>query len=114
MNVRSTIVTPASEAKAAEARVALHDWQDLSEELNGYGCAVIEKLLSPEECRQIAGLYPYEDHFRSCVIMARHGFWKGGVSLLQVSAAAPDQRTPYRALSAPGVRRQRVERPYGH
>jgi hypothetical protein len=77
MNVRSTIVTPASAAKAAEARVALHDWQNLSEELNGYGCAVIEKLLSPEECRQIAVLYSDEDHFRSRVIMARHGFGKG-------------------------------------
>jgi len=77
MNVRSTIVTPASAAKAAEARAALHDWQNLSEELNGYGCAVIAKLLSPEECRQIAGLYSHEDHFRSRVIMARHGFGKG-------------------------------------
>ena len=39
--------------------------------------AVIEKLLSPEECRQIAGLYPHEEHFRSHIHMARHGFGKG-------------------------------------
>jgi hypothetical protein len=49
----------------------------MSEELSGYGCAVIEKLLSPEECHQLARLYPHEDHFRSRVIMARHGFGKG-------------------------------------
>jgi uncharacterized protein len=77
MNAQSAIVTPLSAAKAAEARVALYDWPRLSEELSGYGCAVIEKLLSPEECQQIAGLYAHEDHFRSRVIMARHGFGKG-------------------------------------
>jgi hypothetical protein len=77
MNVRLTTVTPASAAKTAEARVSGHDWQYLSEELNGYGCAVITELLSPEECRQIAALYSHEDQFRSRVIMARHGFGKG-------------------------------------
>jgi uncharacterized protein len=45
--------------------------------LNGYGCAVLEKLLSLGQCRQIAGLYPEEEHFRSHVHMARHGFGKG-------------------------------------
>ena len=30
-----------------------------------------------EECRQIAGLYPAEAHFRSHIHMARHGFGKG-------------------------------------
>ena len=45
--------------------------------MNGYGCAVMEKLLSPEECRQIAGLYPVEEYFRSHIHMARHGFGKG-------------------------------------
>jgi len=77
MNARSAIVTPASAAEAAEARVARYDWPKLSEELGGYGCAMLENLLSREECRQIAGLYPHDDHFRSRVIMARHGFGKG-------------------------------------
>jgi len=77
MNARSAIVTPASAAKAAEARVACYDWPKLSEELGGYGCTMLEKLLSREECRQIAGFYPHDDHFRSRVIMARHGFGKG-------------------------------------
>lgn len=34
-------------------------------------------LLSPEECAEIAALYPHEEHFRSHVVMARHGFGKG-------------------------------------
>ncbi len=74
MNARSTIVTPISAAHFAEARVARYDWATLAEELSGYGCALLEKLLSREECEQIAGLYPHEAHFRSRVIMARHGF----------------------------------------
>jgi hypothetical protein len=53
------------------------DWTSISSDLNAYGCAVIEKLLSPEECRELASLYPEEEHFRSHVHMARHGFGKG-------------------------------------
>lgn len=66
-----------SASLSAEARIAQYDWNALSEELNGFGCVVIEKLLSPEECRHIAGLYQEEKHFRSHIHMARHGFGKG-------------------------------------
>jgi uncharacterized protein len=69
--------TSASAITSAEARVAAYDWQALASELDNYGCAVVPKLLSPEECRTIAALYPDESHFRSHVIMARHGFGKG-------------------------------------
>ena len=46
-------------------------------DLDSHGCALIEKLLSPEECRAFAALYPEERLFRSTVHMARHGFGKG-------------------------------------
>jgi hypothetical protein len=49
----------------------------LEADLDGQGCALIEKLLSPEECRAFAALYPEERLFRSTVHMARHGFGKG-------------------------------------
>jgi uncharacterized protein len=77
MNVPSTIISPASAVESAEARVARYDWNYLSDELGRFGCAVMDWLLSPEECRLIAGLYPQEGHFRSHVHMARHGFGKG-------------------------------------
>ncbi|MDL2407006.1 2OG-Fe(II) oxygenase [Rhizobium calliandrae] len=77
MNAHSKLNPSASAAHSAEARVALYDWQKLSDELTGFGCAVMEKLLSPEECRAIADLYPQEEHFRSHIHMARHGFGKG-------------------------------------
>jgi hypothetical protein len=63
--------------QAAEDRVANYDWSTLSADLNAHGCAVIEQLLSPEECRELVALYSHEEHFRSHVHMARHGFGKG-------------------------------------
>ncbi|MGB6915653.1 MAG: 2OG-Fe(II) oxygenase, partial [Pseudolabrys sp.] len=63
--------------QAAKSRVAKYDWAKVLEELSSQGCAVIERLLSPDECRQVATLYPQEEHFRSHVHMARHGFGKG-------------------------------------
>ena len=67
----------ALEVSSAEARVAAYDWLALQHELDGYGCAVLSKLLSSEECRTIADLYTDERHFRSHIVMARHGFGKG-------------------------------------
>ncbi|PLP61017.1 proline hydroxylase [Mesorhizobium loti] len=66
-----------STSQSAEQRVAAYDWGALGADLNAYGCAVIDKLLSPLECADIATLYPHEEHFRSHIIMARHGFGKG-------------------------------------
>lgn len=75
MNAHARVA--ASAVEAAETRVGSYDWPALTAELDGFGCAVLEKLLSREECRQIAGLYPQEQHFRSHIHMARHGFGKG-------------------------------------
>jgi uncharacterized protein len=61
----------------AEARIAAYDWQALTAELDGLGCAVFPKLFTPKECRAVAGLYPNEALFRNHIIMARHGFGQG-------------------------------------
>ncbi|HEX6897129.1 MAG TPA: 2OG-Fe(II) oxygenase, partial [Bryobacteraceae bacterium] len=73
----STLISADSAQTAADARVSGYDWQPLISELDKYGCAVLQKLLSPEECETIAALYSDESHFRSHVQMARHGFGKG-------------------------------------
>jgi uncharacterized protein len=75
MNVVTQIT--ASVEPPAAVRVAGHDWDAIGAELNAYGCTVLPKLLSAEECRGIAALYPHEQHFRSHIHMARHGFGKG-------------------------------------
>jgi hypothetical protein len=77
VNARSSTISPASAAISPEVRVAAYDWQALAGELGNYGCAVLPKLLSAEECRTIAALYPDESHFRSHIHMARHGFGRG-------------------------------------
>lgn len=64
-------------AKSAATRVARYDWPNLTRELDSFGCVVMQRILSPEECREISGLYADESHFRSHVHMARHGFGKG-------------------------------------
>ncbi|MDT8839992.1 2OG-Fe(II) oxygenase [Paraburkholderia fungorum] len=58
-------------------RVDAFAWFDLEEELNGYGCAMLPKLLSAQECDALAALYPRDDLYRSRVVMARHGFGRG-------------------------------------
>jgi hypothetical protein len=62
---------------AAEIRVCRQDWQRLAADLDAHGNAVLEGLLTAEECLGIAGLYDEEAHFRSHIHMARHGFGKG-------------------------------------
>jgi uncharacterized protein len=49
----------------------------MEKDLDQEGCALLAGLLTPEECRAFAALYPDERHFRSTVHMARHGFGKG-------------------------------------
>jgi hypothetical protein len=77
MSALSSTSTTVSAADTAEHRVRAYDWKALSSELNGFGAALIPGLLDKDECQQIAGLYPHEEHFRSHIHMARHGFGKG-------------------------------------
>jgi hypothetical protein len=69
--------SPPSAASTAETRVAAYDWASVAADLDTYGCAVLPKLLSPQESRAVAALYPEESHFRSHIHMARHGFGRG-------------------------------------
>jgi len=69
---------PAKHLKAdSVARVAGCDWERVAADLNERGSAVLEQLLTPQECMALSGLYPQDSGFRSRVVMARHGFGKG-------------------------------------
>jgi hypothetical protein len=59
------------------ARVDKIDWTEAGRELDAQGCAVLQGLLSPEECRAIAAYYPDDNHFRGRIVMGRHGFGRG-------------------------------------
>jgi uncharacterized protein len=75
---RDSIISPnAAAMKSAEIRLEKQDWHRIGPDLNSFGCAVIDKLLTRDECQEIASLYPQENFFRSHIHMARHGFGKG-------------------------------------
>jgi hypothetical protein len=59
------------------ARIAAIGWAQVAAELDAQGVAVVEGLLTPPECRELAALYPHDEVFRSRVVMARHGFGSG-------------------------------------
>src|ERR1700682_2682873 len=60
-----------------QARVEAVDWTGVSNELDAQGCAVIEGLLSAQQCLALAALYPDDSRFRSRVVMGSHGFGRG-------------------------------------
>jgi hypothetical protein len=64
-------------AENAVARVDALDWQQIGRHLDEQGSALLQSVLSPEECRGLAALYPEESLFRSRVVMGRHGFGRG-------------------------------------
>ena len=64
-------------ADPVAGRVDGFDWPGIAAALDDVGSAIIDNLLTPDECAAIAGLYAHEDHFRSHVRMARHGFGRG-------------------------------------
>lgn len=49
----------------------------LAAALDAEGHALLPRLLTPEQCRHLAGFYAQEALYRSTVVMARHGFGRG-------------------------------------
>jgi hypothetical protein len=60
-----------------EERVLALNWQEMTSDLDAYGCAVAESVLTVKECQELAGMYHDDRLFRSRIVMARHGFGRG-------------------------------------
>lgn len=58
-------------------RMAAVDWSRVNAALDAQGFAVLSSLLTPDECAALSALYMHDRHFRSQVVMARHGFGRG-------------------------------------
>jgi uncharacterized protein len=58
-------------------RVAALDWRGIAERLDLEGHAVMNSVLSADECAALAGAYGDDERFRSRIVMARHGFGRG-------------------------------------
>ena len=70
----------AEEAKARPPmveRIASLAWDKIAEDLDRHGCALTGPVLGTAECASLVALYAREEHFRSRVVMGRHGFGSG-------------------------------------
>ena len=61
----------------ADAQLRAYHWSGIADELDAHGCTMLETLLSPRECTTLAAMYANDQHFRSRVVMSRHGFGHG-------------------------------------
>jgi uncharacterized protein len=68
---------PALGEPSVKERVAALDAGRIASELDAFGCARTGPLLTPAECRALAGAYADDRLFRSRIMMARHGFGRG-------------------------------------
>jgi uncharacterized protein len=85
----STALAPAG----PRAQLAAADWPAIIADLDAGGCAVTSRLLTPAQCRDLAGLYDRPQLFRSTIDMARHRFGSG-----QYRYFTHDLPEPVRAL----------------
>ncbi|MBN8888071.1 MAG: 2OG-Fe(II) oxygenase [Rudaea sp.] len=64
-------------AQTPVARVAQLDWARIESDLDARGNALVEGLIEPARCVELAALYDDDARFRSRVVMARHGYGRG-------------------------------------
>jgi hypothetical protein len=74
-NARRAAVAEA--AGTIEERTAGLDWQRIEVELDSHGVGLTGPLLDARACAALCGLYAEPRHFRSRIVMARHGFGRG-------------------------------------
>ncbi len=57
--------------------ISAQPWSEIAASLDRNGWAVLKGLLEPSACEKLAALYDQPAHFRSKIVMARHGFGRG-------------------------------------
>ena len=77
MSTRAEGLATLDSGAAIAERGQVLDWGRVALDLAARGSAVLERLLSSEECRALAELYPIDSVFRSRIVMGRHGFGRG-------------------------------------
>ncbi len=69
--------SPSDSSQGFSHGVKILDWKRILNDLDAHGCAILENLVTSEECGALVGLYATDDIFRSRVVMERHGFGRG-------------------------------------
>ena len=75
--MKAAVVTKARWPEELGERVMRLDWERLGRDLDSFGCALAENVLSAAACRELAESYEDDELFRSRIVMARHGFGRG-------------------------------------
>jgi uncharacterized protein len=73
----ATIEAHREAAEAIDQRVAGLDWRGIESQLDEYGVGLTGPLLDTRACSALRALYAEPRHFRSRIVMARHGFGRG-------------------------------------
>ncbi|WP_447920545.1 2OG-Fe(II) oxygenase [Achromobacter aegrifaciens] len=60
-----------------ETRIAAADWNAVEDHLGRDGYAVLPALLTPSQCKELAGHFFQEARFRSRIVMERYAFGRG-------------------------------------
>jgi len=78
MNRAQTAERERAPASAAPSlAIEAIDWARIAADLDAHGCATTGRLLSAQQCIELAATYATDAPFRSRVVMARHGFGRG-------------------------------------
>lgn len=73
----ASTASPTATVHAVGERVPALDWARISAELDEYGVGLTGPLLDAGSCAALRALYDEPRHFRSRIVMARHGFGRG-------------------------------------
>ncbi|MGN6450424.1 MAG: 2OG-Fe(II) oxygenase [Brucella intermedia] len=57
--------------------IPAYDWQKIGAELDQFGATILENIISPQDCREIAAGYHTLAAFRTVISMRKHGFGRG-------------------------------------
>ena len=73
----TTVALSDASGPAVARRIDAVDWRSVEQNLDQHGSAMIQGLVSPQECDALSALYSRDPLYRSRVVMARHGFGRG-------------------------------------
>jgi hypothetical protein len=68
---------PMPPARSLAIPIEAIDWARIAADLDAHGCATTGRLLSAQQCTELAETYATDAPFRNRVVMARHGFGRG-------------------------------------
>jgi uncharacterized protein len=70
-------ISDSRNTKELRSRVDAFNWSEVSQSLDAFGNALLMNLLTRAECEALTQMYTDASHFRSRVVMGRHGFGQG-------------------------------------